>query len=138
MTEGELLALEPAPLDAGIGLTLHGFEDGAAILRLDPPALALVSDGGDGPEYLHGGALATCVDTAAWYAVVHGREGEWVMADMRCDFVRMAAREPHRVEARCLRAGRMLATADVLIAPWDRPGRAVALGRAQLARIDRS
>jgi uncharacterized protein (TIGR00369 family) len=137
MTEDELLALEPAPLDAGLGLSLHGFEDGAAILRLEPPALAVVVGGDAGPDYLHGGALATCVDTAAWYAVVNGREGDWVMADMRCDFVRMAAQEAHRVEARCLRAGRMLATVDVQIAPWDRPDRAVALGRAQLARVDR-
>jgi acyl-coenzyme A thioesterase PaaI-like protein len=56
---------------------------------------------------------------------------------MRCDFLRMAVREPHRVEGRCVRAGRTLAVADVQIAPWDRPERAVALGRAQLARIDR-
>jgi acyl-coenzyme A thioesterase PaaI-like protein len=137
MTEAELLALEPAPLDAGIGLALQGFEDDVAILRLDPPVLAAVGSDGGGPEYLHGGALATCVDTAAWYAVVHGRDGDWVMADMRCDFVRMAAREPHRVTATCLRAGRMLATVDVHIAPWDRPERTVALGRAQLARTDR-
>ena len=137
MTEAELLALAPARLDAGIGLKLVGFEDGAAILRLEPPALTVVGDEGPGPEYLHGGALATCVDTAAWYAVAHERDGDWVMADLRCDFLRMAAREPHRVEARCLRAGRMLATADVRIAPWDRPERIVALGRAQLARIDR-
>jgi uncharacterized protein (TIGR00369 family) len=132
MTEAELLALAPARLDAAIGLSLHGFEDGAAVLRLDPPALAV---GSDDPEYLHGGALATCVDTAAWYAVVLEREGDWVLVDLRCDFLRLAAREPHRVEARCLRAGRTLALADVHIAPWDRPERAVAVGRAQLARV---
>ena len=137
MTAAELLALAPAALDAGIGLALEGFEDGAAILRLVPPPLAVVGETGDGPVYLHGGARATCVDTAAWYAVAYEREGDWVMADLRCDFLRMAAREPHRVEARCLRAGRTLATADVRIAPWDRPGRTVAVGRAQLARIDR-
>ena len=57
------------------------------------------------------------------------------MVDLRCDFLRMAVREPHRVEARCLRAGRTLALADVQIAPWDRPERAVAVGRAQLARV---
>jgi len=69
--------------------------------------------------------------------VVHEREGDWVLVDLRCDFLRMAAREPHRVEARCLRAGRALALADVQIAPWDRPERPVAVGRAQLARSDR-
>jgi uncharacterized protein (TIGR00369 family) len=137
MTEAELRALAPAPLDAALGLTLHGFGDGAAVLRLDPPSLAAVGDTANPPEYLHGGALATCVDTAAWYAVVWDREGDWVMADLRCDFLRMAAREPHRVEARCLRAGRTLALADVRIAPWDQPERLVAVGRAQLARIDR-
>jgi uncharacterized protein (TIGR00369 family) len=134
MTEAELRALAPSRLDAALGLALHGFEDGAAVLRLDPPDLAV---GNDEPEYLHGGALATCVDTAAWFAVVHEREGDWVMVDLRCDFLRMAAREPHRVEGRCLRAGRTLALADVRIAPWDRPERAVAVGRAQLARTDR-
>ena len=103
-----------------------------AVLRLDPPAVAL---GSEDPEYLHGGVLATCVDTAAWYAVVYERDGDWVMADLRCDFLRMAAGEPHRVEARCIRVGRALALVDVGIAPWDRPERAVAVGRAQLARL---
>ena len=132
MTEAELRALAPARLDAAIGLSLHGFEDGAAVLRLEPPELAV---GSDEPEYLHGGALATCVDTAAWYAVVYEREGDWVMVDLRCDFLRMAVREPHRVSGRCLRAGRTLALCDVQIAPWHRPERAVAVGRAQLARV---
>lgn len=132
MTEAELRALAPARLDAAIGLSLYGFEDGEAVLRLEPPELAI---GSDEPEYLHGGALATCVDTAAWYAVIYEREGDWVIVDLRCDFLRLAAREPHRVSARCLRAGRTLALADVQIAPWDRPGRAVAVGRAQLARV---
>jgi uncharacterized protein (TIGR00369 family) len=134
MNEAELLALAPSRLDAALGLALHGFEDGAAVLRFDPPELAV---GSDEPEYLHGGAIATCVDTAAWFAVVHARAGAWVMIDMRCDFLRMAARVPHRVEARCLRAGRTLALADVAIAPWDNRGRIVATGRAQLARTDR-
>lgn len=133
MTEAELLALTPSRLDAALGLVLQGFEDGTAVLRFDPPELAV---GSDDPEYLHGGALATCVDTAAWFAVVNARAGDWVIVDMRCDFLRLATREPHRVEGRCLRAGRALAVADVQIAPWDRPERAVAVGRAQLARSD--
>ena len=58
------------------------------MLRLEPPALAV---GSEEPEYLHGGVLATCVDTAAWYSVVYEREGDWVMVDLRCDFLRLAA-----------------------------------------------
>jgi acyl-coenzyme A thioesterase PaaI-like protein len=104
-------------------------------VRCAAPGASELAVGSDEPEYLHGGALATCVDTAAWYAVVYEREGDWVMADLRCDFLRMAVREPHRVSGRCLRAGRTLALCDVQIAPWHRPERTVAVGRAQLARV---
>ena len=101
------------------------------MLRLEPPQLAV---GSDEPEYLHGGALATCVDTAAWYAVVYEREGDWVMVDLRCDFLRMAVREPHRVsgalsaggsDARALRRpDRTVASAGADCRRWPRTTRA--------------
>jgi acyl-coenzyme A thioesterase PaaI-like protein len=58
-----------------------------------------------------------------------------VAVDLRCDFLRLAAPQPHRVRARCLRSGRTLAVADVEITPWDEPERLVAVGRAQFARV---
>lgn len=127
-----LLSDPPAPLDAAIGLVAVEVLTDTVVLRLDPSAAAL---GGDEPRpFLHGGTLATCVDTAGWYAVAHASPGAWLAVDLRCDFLRLARPVPHRVVARCLRAGRTLATADVEIAPWDDPATLVAVGRARYAR----
>lgn len=126
-----LLSDPPAPLDAAIGLVAVELLADAVVLRLDPAAAAL---GGNDPRpFLHGGTLATCVDTAGWYAVAHTVPGNWIAVDLRCDFLRLAHPVPHRVTARCLRAGRTLATADVEITPWDDPGMLVAVGRARYA-----
>ena len=86
--------------------------------------------------YLHGGALATCVDTAAWEAVVKDHDGAWVVADMRLDFVRLARDEEHLVRARVRKAGRRQAVADVEIASASDPDRLVALGRVTVTRTD--
>jgi uncharacterized protein (TIGR00369 family) len=128
----DLLADPPAPLDDAIGLVVVELLDDAVVMRLDPSPLSL---GGNEPRpFLHGGTLATCVDTAGWYAVAHASPGDWIAVDLRCDFLRLAGPERYRVLARCLRAGRTLATADVEIAPWDDAGTLVAVGRARYAR----
>ncbi len=128
----DLLSDPPSPLDAVIGLVAVELLPDAVVLRLDPPASAL---GGSTPRpFLHGGTLATCVDTAGWYALEHASPGGWIAVDLRCDFLRLAAPAPHRVIARCLNAGRTLGTADVEISPWDEPERTVAVGRARYIR----
>jgi uncharacterized protein (TIGR00369 family) len=127
-----LLDIPPAPLDEAIGLVAVELLDDGVVLRLDPPELAV---GGDEPRpFLHGGAIATCVDTAGWYALEHASPGGWIAVDLRCDFLRLAARVPHRVVGRGIHVGRTLATADVEITPWDEPGRLVATGRARYIR----
>ncbi len=128
----DLLSDPPSPLDAVIGLVAVELLPDAVVLRLDPPASAL---GGSTPRpFLHGGTLATCVDTAGWYALEHASPAGWIAVDLRCDFLRLAEPAPHRVVARCLNAGRTLGTADVEIAPWDEPERLVAVGRARYIR----
>ena len=122
----------PSPLDGAIGLTFLAHADGVAVLRLEPTATAF---GSDQQTFLHGGTLATCVDTAGWYAVVEQRPGSYVAVDLRTDFLRLAAPGIYRVAATCLRAGRTLATADVTIAPWDDPARPCAVGRATYLRV---
>lgn len=134
MNRDELLRVAQSPLDAIIGLAFVEASDEAVVLRLSPGPSAAADHAG---TYLHGGTLATCVDTAGWYAVVNGRDGDWVAVDLRTDFLRVA--DPGsilRVTATCIRAGRRLAVADVTIAPWDEPSRRIALGRVQFARTD--
>jgi uncharacterized protein (TIGR00369 family) len=117
-------------LDAAVGLRLESAEDGRALLRLEPGDVAVVADD---PPFLHGGALATCVDTAAWYAAESASPGGWVVAGLQLDALRLARPGPHRVVARCLRAGRTLAVVDVEISAADEE-RPVAVGRVTLAR----
>ncbi len=78
-----------------MGLTRAPDDGDAAVLRLDPTAIAVGAT--DPVTYLHGGALATCIDTAAWEAIVRVSDDSWVVADMRIDFVRLARNEAHRV-----------------------------------------
>jgi uncharacterized protein (TIGR00369 family) len=122
-------------LDRGIGLSLLRAEDGEVEMRLEPGELAVVEEG-DG-AYLHGGALATCVDTAAWYAAESAAPSdgaEWVVAGLSFEGLRLARPEPHLVRARCVRAGRTRAVVDVEIAAESDPERPRAIGRATLGR----
>ena len=119
-------------LDGAIGLTLESAEDGVVTLRLEPGAVGIVEE--DERTYLHGGTLATCVDTAAWYAAASASEGDWLVTGLQLEALRLARSEAHRVIARCVRAGRTRAVVDVEIASDVDPERIVAVGRASLAR----
>jgi uncharacterized protein (TIGR00369 family) len=119
-------------LDGAIGLTLESAEDGVVTLRLEPGAVGVVEE--DERTYLHGGTLATCVDTAAWYAAASASEGDWLVTGLQLEALRLARSEAHRVIARCVRAGRTRAVVDVEIASEVDPKRIVAVGRASLAR----
>ena len=119
-------------LDGAIGLTLESAENGVVTLRLEPGAVGVVEE--DERTYLHGGTLATCVDTAAWYAAASASEGDWLVTGLQLEALRLARLEAHRVIARCVHAGRTRAVVDVEIASEVDPERIVAVGRASLAR----
>jgi acyl-coenzyme A thioesterase PaaI-like protein len=121
-----------SPLDDGVGLTLERSEGGVAVLSLDPSPLGVAEAGGT--SFLHGGALATCVDTASWYAAESASPGGWVVSSLALDCLRLGRAERHTVTATCRRAGRTLAVVDVEIAAAADPDRVVAIGRATLAR----
>jgi uncharacterized protein (TIGR00369 family) len=120
-------------LDGALELTLEDAEGGVVTLRLAPGELAVVEE--DEREYLHGGALATCVDTAAWYAATSASGGDWLVVTLQVDALRLARSERHRVVGRCIRAGRTRAVVDVEISPDSDPTRIVAVGRASLTRV---
>ena len=120
-------------LDESLGLTLLSAENELATLRLEPREVGVVED--EDVSYLHGGALATCVDTAAWYAAASASQTEaWLVVGLQLEALRLARPEPHRVTARCIRAGRTRAVVDVEIVSNREPSRVVAVGRASLAR----
>jgi uncharacterized protein (TIGR00369 family) len=132
MTEHELKGIAGSPLDDALGFSFVGIEDGEVVCRLSPAHAAL---GTIEPPTLHGGTLATCVDTTCWYAVVYASGSqEWVAVDLRCDYLRPAPPDPLRLTATCLRAGRTLAVADVRITLSEEPDRLIAVGRATFAR----
>jgi uncharacterized protein (TIGR00369 family) len=132
MTEHELKGIAGSPLDDALGFSFVGIEDGEVVCRLSPRHAAL---GTIEPPTLHGGTLATCVDTTCWYAVVYASGSqEWVAVDLRCDYLRPAPPDPLRLTATCLRKGRTLAVADVRITLSEEPDRLIAVGRATFAR----
>jgi len=119
-------------LDESLGLTLVGAENEVAILRLEPREVGVVEE--DERSYLHGGTLATCIDTAAWYAAASASQSEdWLVVGLQLEALRLARYEPHLITARCIRAGRTRAVVDVEIASEPDPSRIVAVGRASLA-----
>ena len=124
-------------LDQAIGLTLQSADERAVTLRLEPGELAVVTD--ENVQYLHGGALATCIDTAAWYAAESAAPGDadWVVSGLHFEALRLARDEPHLVTARCVRAGRTRAVVDVEIAAESDQERLLTIGRVSLARAPR-
>ena len=124
-------------LDQAIGLTLKSADDGAVTLRLEPGELAVVTE--ENVQYLHGGVLATCIDTAAWYAAESAAPGDadWVVSGLHFEALRLARDEPHLVTARCVRAGRTRAVVDVEIAAESDQERLLTIGRVSLARAPR-
>jgi uncharacterized protein (TIGR00369 family) len=133
--EAELKGIVGSPLDDALGFSFSGIEDGEVVCRLSPTHAAL---GTIEPPTLHGGALATCVDSACWYAVVEASGSqEWVAVDLGIDYLRPAPPDPLRLTATCLRAGRSLAVAEVRITLSGEPDRLLAVGRATFARSGR-
>jgi uncharacterized protein (TIGR00369 family) len=120
-------------LDESLGLTLESAEGGVVTLRLEPGEVGVVEE--DERTYLHGGTLATCIDTAAWYAATSASQGDWLVVGLQFEALRLARDEPHRVIARCVHAGRTRAVVDVEIASDVDPERIVTVGRASLARL---
>jgi uncharacterized protein (TIGR00369 family) len=119
-------------LDGALGLTLESAEDGVVTLRLDPGEVGVVEE--DERTYLHGGTLATCIDTAAWYAAASASPGDWIVAGLQLEALRLARPEAHRVIGRCIRAGQTRAVVDIEIASDVDPERIVSVGRASLIR----
>lgn len=115
-----------SPLPALLGVGLDGIGDGRAVLSLPfRRELTTMAD------VVHGGALATLIDTAAMAAAWSGAElpeqlrGSTVALSVQ--YLAPAVGRDLRAEARVLRRGRSLVFVDVEVSADDEP---VARGQA--------
>jgi uncharacterized protein (TIGR00369 family) len=76
---------------------------------------------------VHGGVLATALDTAACFAAIAAAGVDCSTLDLRCDYVRPALDAEFVVRGTPLRTGKRVAWADATILTLD--GRIVAAGR---------
>jgi uncharacterized protein (TIGR00369 family) len=117
---------------AWLGMTLESADESGVVFRMPtrPEILGSPSTGA-----LHGGVVATLIDTAASYAVMARTGRSIATVDMRVDYHRPALSPEYRVEGSIVRLGRTMATADARV--YDDKGALVASGRAVLMHLDR-
>jgi uncharacterized protein (TIGR00369 family) len=79
------------------------------------------------PGGVHGGAIATAIDTAAGFAVTLACGYDIATVDLRVDYIRPAIDAEFRVVGKAVRAGSRFGWGDATVSTLD--GRAVAIGR---------
>lgn len=115
--------LAGSEVHARVGLELADWSPTEVGLRFKPEAWTRDQASGA----VHGGVLATALDTAACFAAIAAAGLDCSTLDLRCDFVRPAVDEEFVVRGTPLRVGRRMAWADATIATLD--GRLVAAAR---------
>ncbi len=124
--------IDRAPFNAWLGLELVDWDADGISIRL---RMRRELCGHATLNALHGGILASVIDTGCSMAVV-ARTGESVFTvDMRVDYLRPAIAVEYTIRAEVVRLGRTLATADARVIAAE--GKLVATGRAVLQHIAR-
>jgi uncharacterized protein (TIGR00369 family) len=106
-----------------IGLALVEWGTDGVVFRLRPDGWT--RDPASGA--IHGGILATALDTAACFAAIAAAGVDCSTLDLRCDYLRPALDDEFLVRGTPLRAGKRIAWADAMISTLG--GRVVAVGR---------
>jgi len=88
------------------------------VVRADDTGVRLAAETGpehtgeDGSPFLHGGVVATMLDTAATFALIQATGVDWGTADLRVDFVRPAPAGVLHADATAVHVGRRLGRAS--------------------------
>jgi uncharacterized protein (TIGR00369 family) len=115
--------LASSEVHARVGLEFTEWGPSEVVLRFRPDAWTRDPTTGA----VHGGILATALDTAACFAAIAAAGVDCATLDLRCDFLRPALDEEFVVRGTPLRAGRRIAWADATVETLQ--GRVVAVGR---------
>ena len=107
--------LASSQVHARIGLEFTEWSPDGVALRFRPQAWT--RDAANG--VIHGGVLATALDTAACFAAIAAAGVDCSTLDLRCDYLRPALDEEFIVRGTPLRAGKRIAWADATITTRD-------------------
>jgi uncharacterized protein (TIGR00369 family) len=108
MAELDLQALcDQAPLHRELGISIGRTERGATCRAT--LGGHFVVDAARGT--VHGGIIATLLDTAVTFALIAGSGHDWVTVDLRVDYLRPVLAGTVTVEGEVLRAGRRIGSA---------------------------
>ncbi|HUY97727.1 MAG TPA: PaaI family thioesterase [Verrucomicrobiae bacterium] len=77
---------------------------------------------------VHGGAVATLLDTTLTFALLAATGDDWATADLRVDYLRPVPVGPVELSGEVLRAGRMLGRARATLVGADGRPHAIAIG----------
>jgi uncharacterized protein (TIGR00369 family) len=101
--------LDTSPVHRALGLVVSSADETQVRLQAQTgPEHA----GEDGSQYLHGGVIATLLDTAATFALIGATGADWGTVDLRVDFVRPAPAGQLLAGATAVQVGRRLGRAS--------------------------
>ena len=114
-----------------VGLELDSIEPGRARLSLEVRQELLQLQG-----VMHGGAIATLIDTAVAFAILGASEphGRFTTVEMKVNYLAAVRSGRITAEARLIRDGRRIVVADCDV--WDSNGKLAAKGLVTYIRLD--
>lgn len=128
--------LDSTSLHRALGLRVTSAGDHGVVLQAKAGREYLSEDGGD---YLHGGVVATVLDTAATFALIGATGTDWSTVDLRVDYLRPAPPGALEIRGSAEQIGRRLGRARAeLLAAGAGPVLASATGTFVRAARDAS
>lgn len=118
--------LRRSPYHRLLGLEMIKAVPGEVVIRMPFREDLLAGDDPEG-RIVHGGAIASLIDTAGSFAVIAAIGHDVPTIDLRVDYLRPVTGGDLLATARTLKAGRFLAVADIEVTGED--GQVVAVGR---------
>jgi uncharacterized protein (TIGR00369 family) len=101
--------LDASPVHRALRLRVVRADDASVQLAAEPGP---EHTGEEGSPFLHGGVVATLLDTAATFALIQATGVDWGTADLRVDFLRPVPAGVLHADATAVHVGRRLGRAS--------------------------
>jgi uncharacterized protein (TIGR00369 family) len=111
--------LDGTPVHRALRIRVVSSESGGLVLHAEASQEHVGADDG---TFLHGGVVATVLDTAATFALIAATGDDWSTVDLRLDYLRPVPAGLLEARARVVQAGRRLgrSTAELVLPGSDR------------------